>query len=342
MKFPSLSIVVTTATAGLLSSSSTCEAWVVPPSSPSTSSSSLFMGSRSADKWEKKKVWLESRGVDLETGVAVATADEGGVEDGFCAVVGGGRIGSMLVGDDDETKSLLIKRGDTIPEDGEGTPILLATRNDALEGIIDACPENRRKDLVFMQNGYLDDFLASKGLQDNTQVLLFVAVAALGEAPTDGITAVNPEGLTTATGVHADAFKARLSSRGMKCNLVTPEDYRPAMFEKLMWISVYMLVGTAKECSSVGQAGSEHGELVEQLVNELVAAVSEKEGITFQPGTMERLAAYTDVVAHFPCGVKEFEWRNQYFYNLGDEACPTHNGLLRECAEKGLLSFELP
>jgi hypothetical protein len=103
-----------------------------------------------------------------------------------------------------------------------------------------------------------------------------------------------------------------------------------------------MLVGTAKECKSVGEAGSQHAQLVEDVVKELVAAVSAKEGITFEPGTMERLAAYTDVVADFPCAVKEFEWRNQYFYNLGDEACPIHNDLLKECATKGFLSFELP
>jgi hypothetical protein len=103
-----------------------------------------------------------------------------------------------------------------------------------------------------------------------------------------------------------------------------------------------MLVGTAKGCSSVGQAGKDYKELVEQVVNELTAAVSAKEGIEFEEGTMKRLAAYTDVVADFPCAVKEFEWRNQYFYTLGDEACPTHNELLRECKEKGALGFELP
>lgn len=103
-----------------------------------------------------------------------------------------------------------------------------------------------------------------------------------------------------------------------------------------------MLVGTAKECSSVGQAGEDHAELVEKVVNELTTAVSAKEGIEFEDGTMERLAAYTDVVADFPCAVKEFEWRNQFFYKLGDSACPTHNELLRECAEKGALGFELP
>ena len=108
------------------------------------------------------------------------------------------------------------------------------------------------------------------------------------------------------------------------------------------WISTYMLVGAAKGCSSVGQAGSDHKGLVEAVISELIAAVSAKEGITFEDGVVERLASYTDVVADFPCAVKEFEWRNQYFYNLGDEACPTHNGLLRDCSSKGLLSFELP
>ena len=102
-----------------------------------------------------------------------------------------------------------------------------------------------------------------------------------------------------------------------------------------------MLVGTAKECKSVGEAGTEHKELVEKVINELLAATAAKEGIEFPDGAVERLCAYTDVVANFPCAVKEFEWRNEYFYKLGDEACPTHNELLRECKEKGFLGFDL-
>ena len=112
--------------------------------------------------------------------------------------------------------------------------------------------------------------------------------------------------------------------------------------ETISWIATYMLVGTAKNCSSVGQAGSDHKQLVEDVISELVSAVSAKEGIAFPSGTIERLAAYTDVVSNFPCGVKEFEWRNQYFYDLGDDACPIHNGLLRECEEGGKLGFALP
>ena len=253
-------------------------------------------------------------------------------------VVGAGRIGSLLA---QGGNAVLLGRNDCIDPNKSG-PILIATRNDSLDGIVDACPENRRKDLVFMQNGYLDEFLKSKGLLDNTQVLLYLSVTAKGVPPVDGVTSFNPEGLTAATGLHAQAFADRLAALNLKCNVVDAAAYRPAMFEKLIWISSYMLVGTAKGCSSVGQAGSDYKELVESVIAELVAAVSAAEGITFPAGTLERLSAYTDVVTDFPCAVKEFEWRNKYFYDLGDEACPTHNALLRECAEKGLLGFELP
>lgn len=100
-----------------------------------------------------------------------------------------------------------------------------------------------------------------------------------------------------------------------------------------------MLVGTAKKCKSVGEAGKEYQDLVEQIIQELVNAVRTKEGIQFQDGTIPRLAAYTDVVTDFPCALKEFEWRNQYFYQLGNDLCPIHNQLLNECKANGLVSF---
>lgn len=145
-------------------------------------------------------------------------------------IIGNGRIGSTL---SKAPGSVILGRQDSIDPNKSG-PILIATRNDALDGIVENCPENRKKDLVFMQNGYLDVFLKSKGLMDNTQVLLYLAVASLGADPKDGITSANPEGLTAATGIHAEAFAARLAYLGLKCKVLTPEQYRPAMFEKLM------------------------------------------------------------------------------------------------------------
>jgi hypothetical protein len=294
------------------------------------------MASRNAEKIATRSKWAESRGISSDDGA-------GETSTGFCTVVGGGRIGSLLQSANPDS-TLLLKRGDAIPSDNEGTPIYLATRNDSLQTIVDECPDNRKGDLVFLQNGYLDNFLAANDLMENSQSLLFLSVPALGVEPVDGITSVNPEGLTAIVGVHGEAFKGLLGSLGLKCNVITMEEYRPAMFEKLIWISTYMLVGTAKQCKSVGQAQSDHTDLVQSVITELTNAVSAKEGITFSEGTIERLAAYTDVVTDFPCGVKEFEWRNEYFYKLKDgeeEACPIHNGLLSECKEQGFLGFEL-
>jgi hypothetical protein len=257
---------------------------------------------------------------------------------GFAEIIGAGRIGSLLA---QAGNCRVLERGDSIDSDSAiGTPILVATRNDALDGIIASCPEHRRQDLVFLQNGYLEGYLRDKGLADNTQVLLYLSVPSLGASAVDGVTSVNPEGLTAATGTHAQAFADRLAALDLKCRVIQAEQYKPAMFEKLIWISTYMLVGTAKDCKSVGQAGQDYKELVETVISELISAVSAKESVSFEAGAVERLAAYTDVVADFPCGVKEFEWRNQYFYTLGD-ACLTHNTLLRECAKAGKLNFEL-
>jgi hypothetical protein len=145
-------------------------------------------------------------------------------------IIGSGRIGGLLAKAGD---SRVLGRQDTISPEGSG-PILIATRNDALEGIVDKCPKDRRGDLVFLQNGYLDSFLQSKDLMDNTQVLLYLSVPAKDAEPVDGVTRVNPEGLTAATGKHAQAFADRLAKLGLKCRVVSPEEYRPAMFEKLM------------------------------------------------------------------------------------------------------------
>jgi hypothetical protein len=150
-------------------------------------------------------------------------------------IVGGGRIGSLLA---EAGNCVLLGRGDLISSTDEGNPILVATRNDALDGIVDNCPPNRLDDLVFLQNGYLDLYLGGKGLAESTQALLYLSVTAKGAPAIDGVTAVNPEGLTAATGKHARAFADRLAALNLKCNVLSSQQYQPAMFEKLMYVAV--------------------------------------------------------------------------------------------------------
>jgi hypothetical protein len=85
-------------------------------------------------------------------------------------VVGKGRVGEALQAMLPPAGStVMVGREDAVPADGHG-PIYVATRNDDLAAVIEKTPANRRKDLVFMQNGWLGSFLEGYGLQDNTQV----------------------------------------------------------------------------------------------------------------------------------------------------------------------------
>ena len=65
----------------------------------------------------------------------------------------------------------------------------------------------------------LQPWLQARGLGDNTQVLVYFAVAKKGNPPTDGKTDVNPEGLTAAYGEHAAVFASRLHTAGLSCKV---------------------------------------------------------------------------------------------------------------------------
>lgn len=234
-------------------------------------------------------------------------------------IVGGGKIGSMLA-DLGGGKDVVVRRGDPIPTEPASGPIYVCTRNNDLEAIVQATPAERREDLVFMQNGMISSFLAKHGLSDNTQVLLYLAVASLGATPIDGITETNPEGLTTAKGKHSLAFQARLASGNLKCNVKEGAAYDNALFEKHMWICSYMLIGALHPGIKVGEVATDHLDEHKALVAEMASALEDTYGIKLEEGYYDRLAGYAKSVAHYPTAVKEFEWRNGWFYDISKAA----------------------
>ena len=248
---------------------------------------------------------------------------------------------------------LLVRRDDPIPPSDDpnfplGTPVVVCTRNDALNAVLDKTPRERRKDLVFVQNGMLQPWLAQKNLDTGseaaTQILVFFAVAAKGEPPVDGVTDADPQGLTAAHGRHAEAFARRLcGSGGLSCRvLASRAAFDAAALEKLVWISAFMLVGARHGGGvTVGEVEGGHAEEVAALVRELAAggarALSLPPGALPEPERLvEKLRAYARSVAHFPTAVKEFEWRNGWFWELskksegGEDPFPTHSRLLKE------------
>ena len=115
----------------------TSDAWI-PSNSNNNNQCSSIMGSRQSDD-NSKRQWLESRGFRTDGGLRSSTMD--------AEIIGAGRIGSFLA---EAPGSTVLRREDTIDPNKSG-PILIATRNDALDGIVDSCPENRKKDLMFLQ-----------------------------------------------------------------------------------------------------------------------------------------------------------------------------------------------
>ncbi|GAB2225477.1 hypothetical protein Droror1_Dr00006269 [Drosera rotundifolia] len=251
-------------------------------------------------------------------------------------IVGGGRVGRALkeMGSGDD---VLVRRGEAVPLDFEG-PILVCTRNDDLDEVLRATPQSRWKDLVFFQNGMLEPWFKDKGLGDADQVLAYFAVSKLGEPPTDGKTDTNPEGLTAAYGKWASAVAVRLHSGGLSCKVLDKEAFQKQMLEKLIWISAFMLVGAVHPGATVGAVESEYRAEVFSLIAELATAAAAEKGLVFEEAMEERLCAYSRAVAHFPTAVKEFKWRNGWFYALSQKAvkegkpdpCPLHTAWLRE------------
>jgi len=234
-----------------------------------------------------------------------------------------------------DKKDILLKRNEKISADGKG-PIYICTRNNDLEEIIESTPSSRREDLVFLQNGMLDPYLKSKGLSDNTQALIYFAVAKKGDQPIDGKTDINPEGLTAVTGRWASDFSERLQKGDLACKVLNKNDWYVSMLEKHIWICSMMAVGVKYKCT-VGEVEGLHNAEVRELISEMAIATEKATGAAFPAGLADRLCAYARSVAHFPTALKEVEWRNGWFMELTFDASdsslpdplPRHTELMR-------------
>lgn len=249
-------------------------------------------------------------------------------------IVGGGRIGTFMYESNEKRDLLLGKRDDTVGPETTG-PIYICTRNNDLDNIIAKTPSHRLEDLVFLQNGVLTTYLKSKGLEKNTQGLIYFAVSKKGEKPIDGITDLNPDGLTAVTGKWANDFKQRMVKGGLTCHVLDKQAWDVAMLEKHIWICAFMAVGS-KYGITVGAVEKDHKDEIKELIEELGHAITQEKGIQFPNGLADRLCAYARSVAHFPTALKEFEWRNGYFTDitfnaistLRPDPCPKHTEIM--------------
>lgn len=167
--------------------------------------------------------------------------------------------------------------------------------------------------------------------------MIYLAVSKKGEKPIDGITDLNPEGLTAVTGKWAEDFALRLKKAGLSCHVLDRPTWQAAMLEKHIWICAFMAVGAKHKCT-VGEVEKNHNEEVRKLIHELGNAATKETGVTFKEGLADRLCAYARSVAHFPTALKEFEWRNGWFVDISltatsklqPDPCPMHTQIIAD------------
>lgn len=260
-------------------------------------------------------------------------------------ILGYGRIGHFLqtLGGGND---LIIRRGEPIPPDAPG-PVYVCTRNDDLEDIILKCPDEKREDLVFMQNGYLENLLRKYALNENTKANVYFAVNKFGAKPVDGITETNPEGLTSVCGKWEGAFRDRMEAAKLTCKIVKERDFRRGSLEKLIWISVFNLIGAVHGNISMGEVAKMHVKEVTEMSVELAQMVRFTLTVGMLPNIEDRLLAYGRAVKEFPTALKEFQWRNGFFYDYSNLAkknnfpdpTPMHTEYLEEGRKMGLIDW---
>ena len=219
-----------------------------------------------------------------------------------CTIVGKGRIGLMLR--ELVPNSALIGRGEEIPA---GNPIIVATRCDDLDDVVQRVKQEARDKLIFVQNGMLHSWLERNQLQNSTQALLYVAVSSRGAKPVDG-------GRTVVTGPYAGFLQSIFAKGGLQCQVIEKQRYQKELVEKYVWNCGFGLLCSYFSCS-VGDVVSNHREEADALLWELARDTAQLVGCDIERSVCERLCAYSLSIYEYKGSVKEWNWRNGWLWD---------------------------
>jgi len=81
-------------------------------------------------------------------------------------------------------------------------------------------------------------------------------------------------GLTAITGKWAVDFSKRLANGGLACHVLDKTAWEVAMFEKLIWISAFMIVGSDHGGCTVGEVESKYKDEVNIVISELATSIT--------------------------------------------------------------------
>lgn len=244
-------------------------------------------------------------------------------------VIGAGRIGTALA---ERSAAAGIdcavidrERGWELLDGLMGTPILVAVRNDDLGRVIDRVPHDRRNDLVFVQNGAVREFLASRYLPHATRGILRFAVPTKG-AP------IEPGGENPFCGPHAYTVAEWFLAMGLDAKVVDWARFSASEVEKMIWLAAFGAMGDAYDEDVGTIATNRVGELA-IVVEELRCVGRAVMGVDLDlDWLMKRLCAYSMSMPTYRAAVKEITWRNGWFLVRGGEYNvdqPAHKRLLQ-------------
>jgi len=242
-------------------------------------------------------------------------------------IVGAGRIGQAFakMGQVTSVKVSLLRRGEqTLLPTG---PIVVCTRNDDLEGVLQWIPPARYADLILVQNGMLQTWIAQNKLQNITQALLYIAVSNAGDAPVDGEKSV-------VTGPNAEAFVWLMNALNLQCRSIDNDAFLMEMLEKLLWNCVFGLLCQVHE-QTVGTLVVQHREQISALSKELLVVACTELDLEIpasenQEELVQRLCDYSQSISSYQGAVKEWSWRNGWFWERQNEEDSIHGCLLKQ------------
>lgn len=230
--------------------------------------------------------------------------------------IGSGRIGLALgrAAAEKELPYRVIDRtsGWELLDETAGEPILVLTRNDDLAGVLDRVPTDRLSDLVFVQNGALREFLASRYLPHATRGVLFFAVADRTSAPLVG-------GFSPFCGHHAGYVTEWLNQAGLPSKGMDWARFSLYELEKMVWISAFGALGDAYD-KDVGTLAEQHPGEIAVLADELRTVGRAVMGVDIElDWLVNRMCTYSSKIPRFRAGVREFTWRNGWFVQKATE-----------------------
>lgn len=241
-------------------------------------------------------------------------------------IVGAGRIGTLFsqLSQNPSVEVSLLRRGEQTPL--PTGPIVVCTRNDDLDGVLGWIPPERHRDLVFIQNGVLHTWFEQKGLQNVTQGLLYIAVSSVGAEVVDG-------GRSVVTGPHAESILWLMNTLNLQCTVISKEQFLAEMLEKVLWNCVFGLLCDVHNCT-VGELVTGHRSDVSTLTDELRAVALpvlniSTEQLPLDP-LLERLCEYSLSISEYRGALKEWKWRNGWFWLQSPDPDCVHASFLRK------------